>query len=65
VTPERKPIGYLMGLPIYEVEPGELPDPGPLAFCELTPEIAKRAMEQIAADSLCRNIQSPKEDVQC
>jgi hypothetical protein len=63
MTDERKPIGYLMGLPIYEGD--ESPDPCGLALGELTNESAKSFMEKLAADSLCRDMPNPKEDVQC
>lgn len=48
---DQQPIGYLMGLPIYETE---MPDAGEIAFGEFTEEVAQRMAEQRAAEQIAR-----------
>ena len=66
MSDERKPIGYLMGKPIYASDstPQAL-DPEQymaMAFGELTPEIAKKVVTVIVADRLAEQMvnESPR-----
>lgn len=60
---ERKPIGYLMGCPIYADE--SLDTPREMYMVPLTEENAKQVAEKMAAHSIAGKVvrESPREGI--